>query len=44
MPATILIVDDEQPIRRLLRNTLERAGYRVVEAMNGVEAMVQFRG
>ncbi len=44
MPATILIVDDEQPIRRLLRNTLERAGYRVVEAMNGVEAMRQFRG
>jgi len=43
MPATILIVDDEQPIRRLLRNTLERAGYRVVEAMNGVEAMMQFR-
>jgi two-component system KDP operon response regulator KdpE len=43
MSATILIVDDEQPIRRLLRNTLERAGYRVVEAMNAVEAMAQFR-
>lgn len=43
MPATILIVDDEQPIRRLLRNTLERAGYRVVEAMNGAEAMRQLR-
>ena len=44
MPATILIVDDEFPIRRLLRNTLERAGYRVVEAMNGAEALVQTRG
>lgn len=43
MSATILIVDDEQPIRRLLRNTLERADYRVVEAMNAAEAMVRFR-
>ncbi|MBY8824977.1 response regulator transcription factor [Sphingomonas colocasiae] len=43
MSATILIVDDEQPIRRLLRNTLERAGYRVAEAMNGAEAMTQLR-
>jgi len=30
--ATILIVDDELQIRRLLRGTLERAGYGVVEA------------
>ncbi|MDO7843193.1 response regulator transcription factor [Sphingomonas immobilis] len=43
MSATVLVVDDEQPIRRLLRNTLERAGYRVVEAINGSEAMLQFR-
>jgi len=43
MPATILVVDDDQPIRRLLRNTLERAGYRVVEARNGREALDQFR-
>lgn len=43
MSATILIVDDEQPIRRLLRNTLERADYRVVEAMNAAEAMTRFR-
>jgi two-component system KDP operon response regulator KdpE len=39
MPATILIVDDESPIRRLLRNTLERAGYAVVEAGSGREAL-----
>lgn len=44
MSATVLVIDDEQPIRRLLRNTLERAGYRVVEAMNAAEALVQFRG
>jgi len=39
MAAKILVVDDEQPIRRLLRNTLERAGYAVVEAINGREAL-----
>ena len=39
MPAKILIVDDEVSIRRLLRNTLERAGYAVVEAMNAREAI-----
>ncbi|WP_294394151.1 response regulator transcription factor [uncultured Sphingomonas sp.] len=39
MPAKVLIVDDEVAIRRLLRNTLERAGYAVAEAMDGREAM-----
>ncbi|WP_267388204.1 response regulator transcription factor [Sphingomonas sp. GC_Shp_3] len=43
MSATILVIDDEQPIRRLLRNTLERAGYRVVEAMNAGDALQVFR-
>jgi two-component system KDP operon response regulator KdpE len=32
-------VDDEPAIRRLLRNTLERAGYEIVEARNGKEAI-----
>jgi two-component system KDP operon response regulator KdpE len=41
MPAKILVVDDEISIRRLLRNTLERAGYAVVEAMNAREALHQ---
>ena len=35
----IVVVDDEAAIRRLLRATLERAGYVVVEAENGREAL-----
>ena len=31
----ILIVDDEAPIRRLLRLNLERVGYQVIEAESG---------
>lgn len=42
-PATILVVDDEPQIRRLLRGTLERAGYRVVEAAGGRQAMEAVR-
>ena len=41
MPARVLIVDDEAAIRRLLRNTLERAGYAVIEAGNAREALVR---
>ena len=39
MPGKVLIVDDEVSIRRLLRNTLERAGYAVIEAIDGREAL-----
>ncbi len=31
----ILIIDDEEPVRRLLRHALERAGYEILEAPNG---------
>jgi two-component system KDP operon response regulator KdpE len=41
MPAKILVVDDEASIRRLLRNTLERAGYAVVEAADGRDALLR---
>jgi CheY-like chemotaxis protein len=35
----ILIVDDERDIRTLVRSLAERAGYEVVEAANGEEAL-----
>lgn len=39
MSAKILVVDDELSIRRLLRNTLERAGHQVIEAVDGKSAL-----
>jgi len=35
----ILIVDDAATVRMYHRNILEEAGYRVAEAINGVEAL-----
>jgi CheY-like chemotaxis protein len=36
---TILLVEDEQALRRLARTVLQRHGYRVYEAGSGVEAL-----
>jgi CheY-like chemotaxis protein len=36
---TVLLVEDDRALRRFLEVTLERAGYRVVTAADGLEAM-----
>ena len=38
----ILVVDDESRMRKLIRDFLERAGYQVLEASDGIEAMDVF--
>lgn len=37
--ASILVIDDSPEIRKLIRNTLERNGHKVKEAVNGNEAI-----
>lgn len=37
---TILVVDDEEPARRLIKLLLEREGYRVFTSANGPEALI----
>lgn len=39
----VLVIDDERPIRRLLRSILSAHGYSVHEAENGAEALQQVR-
>ena len=43
MPKKILIVEDEANIRELLRLYLEREGYAVIEAENGVEGIKMWK-
>ena len=38
-PRTVLVVDDHAPLRTLCRVSLENAGFRVVEAADGDEAL-----
>ena len=35
----VLVVDDVESVRRLIRRVLEHAGHRVLEARDGVEAL-----
>ncbi|MBI5441894.1 MAG: response regulator [Deltaproteobacteria bacterium] len=41
--ARILIIDDEEPVRSMLRQMLEGAGYEVEEASDGDEGIRLFR-
>lgn len=42
MPS-VLVVDDEDQIRHLIRETLEQAGYDVQEARDGKEGLERYR-
>ncbi len=39
MTSTILVIDDSRMIRRVIGSALERAGYAVIEAADGVDAL-----
>lgn len=41
--ATVLVVDDDPSVRGMLSKTLEKEGYRVIAAGNGVEALALAR-
>jgi two-component system cell cycle sensor histidine kinase/response regulator CckA len=43
-PRTVLLVDDEDMVRRCVRHLLEREGYRVVEASSGTGALEAAEG
>lgn len=42
MPATLLLIDDDDGFRSLVRRALERNGYAVLEAANGRDAVDVF--
>jgi len=42
MPS-VLVVDDEDQVRQLIRETLEQAGYDVQDARDGKEGLEQYR-
>lgn len=41
--ATILVIDDEESIRNLLKDVLERANHRVLEARDGQEGVTFYQ-
>jgi len=43
VPQSILVIDDDESIRLLLRAILEREGYRVLEASDGDKGFKEFK-
>jgi two-component system chemotaxis response regulator CheY len=43
-PKTVLVIDDASLVRLYYRSTLEAAGFRVEEALNGLEALEKLPG
>ena len=43
MTRTVLVVEDEEPLRTELAYQLEQEGYRVVQASDGAQALERFR-
>jgi PAS domain S-box-containing protein len=41
-PRTVLVAEDEETVRRFVRIVLEKEGFRVLEAENGMEALTVF--
>lgn len=41
--SSVLVVDDEEQVRQLIRETLEQAGYEVQEARDGKEGLERYR-
>ncbi len=44
MPKTVLVVDDSPTMRQMASDTLRRAGFDVVLAVNGEDALVRVKG
>jgi two-component system, chemotaxis family, chemotaxis protein CheY len=42
--ATVLVIDDSPTVRTLARSSLERAGFSVIDACDGAEAMARLDG
>jgi CheY-like chemotaxis protein len=43
LPLTVLVVDDDDAVRRIIARELEQAGFRVLTAGNGVEALATLK-
>ncbi len=44
MAQTIMVVDDSTSVRKMVAFTLENAGYTVIEAENGLDALEKLNG